>query len=234
MNKELISVIMPTKNRGHLISQSIRSIINQTYENWELIIIDDNSDKADKTEEIIKSFDNKQINFYPLPPEYGQGIATARNYGNFLAKGNYVAVMDSDDIALPERLKLTIEKFKSTKADVVYARMLHWYADENRLEKRKVEFNERIFDLDHFKKYNFIPHSTVSYTKLIANLYPYNSAFKKSADYDLLARLAITKCNIQFIDKVLLHYRIHDGSISKLNKHLNYGDIVRKHHGWLN
>ncbi len=236
MNKDIapdISVVMSTKDRGHIIKESIQSIIKQSLLNWELIIIDDHSQELDQTKQIIAKINDPRIKYFKLPDANGSGIAAARNYGNMLAQAKFIAVMDSDDIALPDRLKLTLDYFKKEKPDVVYARMLMWDPEQNVLTKRKPEFYERRFDLDYFKKYNFIPHSTVSYKKEVALEFPYNTAFRRASDYDLLSRLAIHNYKFSFIDEVLLHYRVHEGSISKIKIDINYPNLVRKNRGWL-
>ncbi|MBQ8677588.1 MAG: glycosyltransferase [Alphaproteobacteria bacterium] len=93
-----ISVIMPTYNSETYLKEAIDSILNQTFSDFEFLIIDD--DSQDKTKEIIKSYADKRIR---LLDGLGKGISAALNIGLQEAKGDYIARMDSDDIALPER-----------------------------------------------------------------------------------------------------------------------------------
>lgn len=102
-----ISVIIPTYNRAHLIERSARSVLNQTYENIELIIVDDGSN--DNTEEIIKSIDDKRIVYYK---QENGGASKARNTGVSLATADYIAFHDSDDIWRENKLEKQVKYMK--------------------------------------------------------------------------------------------------------------------------
>ena len=104
----LISIVMPTYNRAGYILQTIESIQNQTYQNWELIIEDDGSD--DCTEEIIKNINDKRINFFK---ELHVGMEEARNRGLGKARGDLIGFMDSDDLWHPTKLEKQVEAFKN-------------------------------------------------------------------------------------------------------------------------
>lgn len=99
--RPMISVIMPVYNCGNFINQAIDSILDQSFSDFELIIIDDGS--FDETERMVIAFRDKRINYYRL--DHNAGNYHARNIGLKVAKGIYVAVMDADDIALPKRLE---------------------------------------------------------------------------------------------------------------------------------
>jgi hypothetical protein len=89
-NQPLVSCIIPIKNRQHLIGDTIRSIIAQTYSNWEMIIIDDHSDDIDDLKRVIGEFNDERIKLVELNLN-GSGVAAARNMGNMLARGDYIA-----------------------------------------------------------------------------------------------------------------------------------------------
>lgn len=117
-NNFTVSVIIPTYNRAHLLGRSIRSIMNQTYQNFEIIVVDDGS--TDNTDELIFSLVNEKIRY--IRHEKNKGAAAARNTGIKAAKGDYIAFQDSDDIWLPEKLEKQMEVFKTApkKVGVVY------------------------------------------------------------------------------------------------------------------
>ncbi len=102
-----VSVITPSYNSEKFIAQTIESVINQTYTNWEMIIIDDCS--SDNSVEIITSFQriDKRIKLIKL--EGNQGAAVARNKGIELSKGRFIAFLDSDDLWLPEKLEKQLQ-----------------------------------------------------------------------------------------------------------------------------
>ena len=101
MNSPLVSVVMPVYNRERYVGAAIESILAQTFTDFEFIIVDDGS--TDHSVDVIKRFPDPRIRLIQMPKN--QGISAARNAGNELARGEFIAVMDSDDIALPRRLE---------------------------------------------------------------------------------------------------------------------------------
>jgi glycosyltransferase involved in cell wall biosynthesis len=102
---DLVSIIIPTYNRAHLIAETIQSVLAQTHPHWELIIINDGS--TDSTEEVIKSFDDSRIQYYYL--DHGNGmIDRLRNFGMNKAKGKFITLLDSDDVLKPNKLEIQI------------------------------------------------------------------------------------------------------------------------------
>lgn len=102
----LISVIMPTYNRAHLLPRAIKSILNQTYQNLELIIVNDGS--TDNTEEVIKSFDDNRIIYHKH--EKNRGTLAAANTGYDLAKGKYQCAIGDDDELVTEAIETAVSK----------------------------------------------------------------------------------------------------------------------------
>lgn len=103
-----VSIIMPCYNSGKTIFKSVSSVLNQSYQNWELIIVDDNS--TDSTFFSLQSLSevDKRISIYQLPCNSGSP-ATPRNYGLDICDGDYIAFLDSDDEWLPKKLELQIQ-----------------------------------------------------------------------------------------------------------------------------
>ena len=99
---EAISVVIPTYNRAHLIKDAVQSVLDQTLQPYEIIIIDDFS--TDNTEEAINSFNSPLIKY--VKNERKKGANGARNTGILIAKGEYIAFHDSDDLWLPKKLEL--------------------------------------------------------------------------------------------------------------------------------
>lgn len=97
----LISVIIPTYNRAHLVTDAIDSVLNQTYEYFELFIVDDHS--TDNTKEVVEQYEDERVKY--LINTRSKGAQGARNTGLDAAKGEWVAMLDSDDIWLPEKLE---------------------------------------------------------------------------------------------------------------------------------
>ena len=100
--KELVSCIVPSYNRAHLLKEAIESTLCQTYHDWELVIVDDRS--TDNTAEVVADYQKKdpRIRYYLNPDK---GVSSARNHGIKMARGNYLAFLDDDDLNLPHRFE---------------------------------------------------------------------------------------------------------------------------------
>ena len=109
MEKALVSIIIPTYNREVLIVKALESVFNQTFQDFEVLIIDDAS--TDNTEKVIKEMGHPRVRYYKLDKNGGQCIA--RNFGAVHAKGKYLAFLDSDDEWLPEKLEKQVELMES-------------------------------------------------------------------------------------------------------------------------
>jgi len=109
-----VSIILPTYNRAHLVGKAIQSVLNQTYQDFELIVVDDGS--VDNTVEVVKSFNDPRIRY--LRHEKNKGGAAARNTGIKAARGRYIAFQDSDDEWLPEKLEKQIRAFETAPPEV--------------------------------------------------------------------------------------------------------------------
>ena len=123
--RKMVSIIMPTYNRANLILRSVKSVLKQTYDNFELIIIDDGS--TDQTETIISSLNEGRIRY--LKSETNQGACHARNRGIASAKGEYIAFLDSDNVwdksYLDSRLSLLEKASKDVGGVFGYTKVMH-------------------------------------------------------------------------------------------------------------
>jgi len=124
----VISIILPTFNRAKIVSRSIRSVLNQTYKEFELIIIDDGS--ADCTQELISKIKDSRIRY--IKHEKNKGAAAARNTGIKAAQYDLIAFQDSDDEWMPEKLEKQIKVMSSLPDDYGVVYSAFW-----RLGKRK-------------------------------------------------------------------------------------------------
>ncbi len=106
-----ISVIIPTYNRSALLKRAIKSVLNQTFQDFELIVVDDGS--TDDTKKIVDSFSNQKITY--IYQQNSGGASRPKNTGIKTAKGDYIAILDSDDEWLPDKLKKQIQYFAESK-----------------------------------------------------------------------------------------------------------------------
>ena len=116
---ELVSIITPSYNSEKYIFQTIESVLNQTYENWEMIIVDDAS--IDNSINIIESYTKKDNRIKLIKLKKNNGPAIARNVGIKNAKGRYIAFLDSDDLWLPTKLEKQINFMKKNDVGLCYS-----------------------------------------------------------------------------------------------------------------
>ena len=121
-NNPTISVIIPTYNRAHLLDKAIQSVLDQTYEDFEIIVIDDGS--TDNTKEVVNSFNDDRLRYIRLEKNSGTS-ALPRNTGIRIAQGEYIAFQDDDSLWLPEKLERQVKAFQDApaKVGVVYTGM---------------------------------------------------------------------------------------------------------------
>lgn len=115
--KPVISIIMPVYNRASLVAESLYSICSQTFSSWECIIVDDSS--TDNSLDVLKSFEEKEkrIKVYSRPSSMKKGANSCRNYGLEMASGDYIHWFDSDDIAHPQYLEISLSLINENKVD---------------------------------------------------------------------------------------------------------------------
>lgn len=154
----LVSIITPVYNMNHILNETIQSVIDQTYKNWELILIDDCSTLGE-TKDTILSWASKDSRIKPIFLHQNGGAGVARNRGLDEVTGKYVAFLDSDDIWLAEKLELQVDLLESnTNIDFVYT----WYEVIN--EKSEVQaffITPREITTKLLKFNNYILTSTV-------------------------------------------------------------------------
>ena len=109
-----VSVIIPTYNRAHLLSRAIKSVLNQTFQDFEIIIVDDAS--TDDTDKLVVSFHDSRVRYIQHEKNHGGGAV--RNSAIKQAQGDYIAFLDSDDEWLPEKLEKQMKLFNGTSKKV--------------------------------------------------------------------------------------------------------------------
>lgn len=124
-NRDLVSVIVPVYNAENCIADTILSVINQTYDNYELLLCDD--DSTDNSIKVMSEYESDRIHILPRG-DYPKGAASARNRGIDNAKGRYIAFLDADDKWLPNKLELQLEYMQ--KNDSAFSFTGYEFADE--------------------------------------------------------------------------------------------------------
>ena len=211
MENLFVSVIVPTYNRSDLISETIKSILNQTYKNFELIIVDDGS--TDNTEEVIRKFKDSRIKY--IKTDNWGGPAKPRNIGIKKAKGEYIAFCDDDDFWLETKLELVTDYIK--KVPGVDLICHDEWLETNRVDKKRLTYGPYTTYRDLLFNGNCISTSaTVVRRQKILEVggFSEDMQFNGVEDYDLWLRLAQANCRIEYLHKILGVYRVYGQGIT--------------------
>ena len=217
-NSPLVSVLITCFNSEKFIEETIKSVLNQTFKDFEIVIVDDAS--TDSSIKIIQSFDDARIRL--IRNNENLKISKARNIGIRESKGHYIAILDSDDLSHKRRLELQVNFLNAnSEIGILGSRYQCFGASSGRV--RKYTNNE------HLKAYllfgSCFGHSTVMFRKyLVEDMNePYSSNLFFAEDYDLFVRLA-TRTKFALLEDYLVKYRIHSKSIT-------FNDSGKKYYG---
>ncbi|MGY3211547.1 glycosyltransferase family 2 protein [Mucilaginibacter sp. HD30] len=209
IQKIKISVILPVFNGEKFLKEAVRSILNQTYTNFELIIIDDCS--TDATPDILTQF-NSDVRVRVIRNKANLKVVKTLNKGIQLSHGEYIARMDADDISHPERLEKQVAFLESNPTIGICGTWVETFGAENKVMRAAIE-HEHIKVRLFFVNPMFHPSIMFRRDVLQANASVYDEQYTNAEDYGLWVRL-IDKVKFANIPTVLLKYRIHDTNVS--------------------
>lgn len=214
MKRPKISVLMPAYNSELYISEAIESILNQTYKDFEFLIINDGS--TDKTAQIIQEYAKQDLRIRFINNIENKGLIAVLNQGLELCNGKYIARMDSDDISLPTRFEKQIIFLEENPNVGVLGT-----AGQNFGANDDVHFSPQNVDIIELLRGVGFYHPSVMIRKSVLDTYnlKYDKKFYLTEDHELWSRmLNYTKlCNLQ---EVLIRYRVHSASVSVTNSEL--------------
>ncbi|MBD1386774.1 glycosyltransferase family 2 protein [Mucilaginibacter rigui] len=222
MDKDLVSVIMPAYNAEAFIKDSIGSVIDQTYSNWELIVIDDGS--ADGTAEIIKQLQLLEARItYLHQPNGKQG--KARNLGIQKSKGDYIAFLDADDKWTPDKLSVQMNVLiQDNRLDLIFSQ--GYKLTDTHITDCDLQV-KGLWDIDHltdFLQYNQIPILSVIVKKhalLQVNNFTEKAEIQNAEDYHLWLKLLLNGYKFKSIASRLFYYRIHESQSTYQNSNID-------------
>lgn len=206
-----VSVIITTYNRSDFLGFTVKSVLSQTYDNFELIIVDDGS--TDDTSEIVKSYNDARIIYYY---QENKGQNPARNIGMKLSRGKYIAHLDSDDIWHPDKLKRQV-KILETFPDIGLVYCGTQLVDKtNTVIGRQPLVIHRGTVLDKLLMTNFLYNGSCSLfrSECLKKVGVFDESFKRMTDWEFYLKFAIYY-KFYGIDEYLLNYRIHNETMSK-------------------
>jgi glycosyltransferase involved in cell wall biosynthesis len=221
----MVSVIIPTFNQAELLQKALQSVINQTFQDWEAIVIDNHS--QDKTKEIVESMNDSRIRYVVFS---NQGIiAASRNRGINLANGNYIAFLDSDDMWYPSKLSTCLEYFNQGADAACHGT---WIRKDGVLGKKFIPTQpyHKLYETLLFKGNSTIATSTVVVKKQCLKqfgVFSENPAMVMAEDYDLWLRLAKNNVRWIIIPEILGEYTVHGKNASNnIKRQMMAEDVV--------
>ncbi|WP_089382812.1 glycosyltransferase family 2 protein [Lutibacter agarilyticus] len=215
----LVSIIIPTYNRAHLIGETLDSVLAQTYTNWECIVVDDGS--TDNTEEVLKKYCDKEerIKYHHRPINRPKGANSCRNYGFELSKGEYVNWFDSDDLMMRDFIRIKLEAFSNEINLVICSGFI-----VNEFLK-----NKKVFELkenpDLFKdyvlwKFQAITDSVIFRRSFLINKNLFLNKIKRGQETEFFSRLffKLSEKSYKIINIPLFLYRQHQDTKTAKNQ----------------
>jgi O-antigen biosynthesis protein len=216
---ELITVIMPTYNRAGIITDSIDSVLAQSYSNLELIIVDDNS--SDHTDDIIGTYDDERIRYLKRDENGGHGLA--RNDALQIAQGNWIAQIDSDDLWDPNFLLIMRNALRENPTfRFAYSAQILWkeppnlnqdgsYSDEEEKKIRNIRF-KGVFSRSYLENDNYISMISIMYHRsLVEDHGAFTTKTRRLIDWEVVLRYTEEQPALP-VPLLLSHYRLNAAS----------------------
>ncbi len=219
-NQPLVSIIMNCYNGETFLHESIKSVLSQTYKNWELIFWDNRSE--DKSAEIFKGYNDKRFKYYYAPQH--TLLSEARNEAVKRSSGEFIAFLDTDDFWEKDKLELQLPLFKDSKVGVVYGNL---FIVNEKLNIKKIFLKRkkpRGFILDDLLKNYCTQLVTLVIRKSFLDNYQPAFNFHIMGDFDLMIRMSV-KYKFDCVEKPIASYRVHEKNESLLNKNMQIQEI---------
>mgnify|MGYP001614677822 CR=1 FL=1 len=222
MKNPKITVLMPVYNAKKFLNEAIDSILNQTFKNFEFLIINDAS--TDNSKQIILSYRDSRIIYYEN--KINLGVAKTLNIGLALTTSKYIARMDADDISVQNRLEKQVEFMEKNPQVAVCGTWLKLINNENNDIWQSPSDHKTIKSLSLF--YSSLYHPTVLIRNDVLKRYhlSYNSSFKHVEDYELWVRI-MENARVANLKEVLLFHRIHSNHVGTVYNHIQVKNANR-------
>jgi len=214
--ENLVSIIIPVYNAEAYLAENIDSVLNQAYESFELILVDDGS--TDKSAQIMKNYSEREPRVVALYQE-NSGAPTARNYGLSVAKGEYIQFIDSDDFMAKQALHRMVTALEETGADLVVG-AYDTVGDKGNFIKSVPHPIESGFYIVQENREDFslippMPGNKLFRASVIRNNHlNFQPSLKQAQDLNFYLKFLLFAKKVIVMDEVVYHYRVRTGSIS--------------------
>lgn len=229
------SVMICCYNSEKYLQETIDSVINQTYKNWEIVAINDGS--TDKTEEILLEYKNKGV---PITyfRQKNKGFAAARNKAIELSNGEWIAIIDHDDLCFPKRLEIQANHIQENlKAKLFFANTVHFDDDGNEIRRQFDQLNPCELDLSKGNAMNnllvhgcFVDTESVIFNKKAAlSIGEFDTSYKYVVDYDFFLRMG-ARFDLFAGEELVSQWRVHKNQFTQKIKPIIFKEMGQIFH----
>lgn len=213
----LVSIIIPLFNREFLIEETIQSILNQTYENIEIIVIDDHS--TDNSFSVVSAIKNDRIILLRRPSTLKKGANSCRNFGLMVSKGKYVKWIDSDDLLDENAIELQVKGIHESKANLSVCIAKKFLLDSEAQDKIWLnEWGSLLYEptIENFCNYKFIWHtcSGLWESEFVTRHLKWNESLQNSQEWLFHLQALVNGIKVSIVRQNLCFIRMHQGSMS--------------------
>ena len=209
-----ISVVLPAYNRESTIEGAVRSVLDQTFSDLELLVVDDCSE--DSTVAVLEKITDPRLKV--IRCKTNGGACRARNIGIENARGKYIAFQDSDDQWHKDRLQKTLKALQEEKADFVFsARELQTTGKEGEFFKKVPDYNLNLKEdkLAALLRFNCVSTQTILGTREVFRKVRFDPAFPRLQDWDLALQVMLHGFKLYYIDEILVQCTMQENSLSR-------------------
>ncbi len=212
----LVSIIIPTYNRAHLIGETLDSVIAQTYSNWECIVVDDGS--VDHTDELMEFYCKKdsRIHYEHRPKDRPKGANACRNYGFELSKGNLIQWLDSDDLLMPTSTQKKATPLIDGRYNLSVCNISNFRLHKSNTVRIVRNYTENSYFLIKYLTGKIhLQTSSVLWRREIVQDFRFDTNLSRAQELDFYFRvLEDSKVDAFFIDETLVQIRTHENSMT--------------------
>lgn len=239
--KELVSVIIPTYKRTDKLKNAIDSVLNQTYKNFEIVIVDDNDPNTEyrkDTEKFMQTYKSNEKVRYVKMKKNGGGAA-ARNFGIKEAKGKYIAFLDDDDVFVPEKLEKQLKFMLDNKLDACFSNETVLTTNDKLMYKKEYKDFKKENALKYHLTEMIVGTQTFMFKKSVLEAINGFDIVPSGQEYILMYKTIMAGYDVDYLDEDLVKIYIHEGArISTSNKKIigekNLYELKKKHFDILN
>lgn len=226
LHNPLISVLLSMYNDEQYIKKSVLSIIHQSYQNWELILIDDGS--QDNTYNIVKQMKDSRIRIYR---QKNQGLTRSLNIAASYAKGSFLARQDADDVSLPDRFERQIGLFQENPAYIIVGSDLAFIDENDEIIETRTCARNKYQAIQTLGRLSVpLGHGSLMIRKsAFEQINGYDESYPVSQDFDLLLRLSQLDGEMGSVPKILYQWRVHPKSVTSKKWWVQLMQVLKVH-----